>query len=542
MHTARAFSSAGTAAATAAVAMLALVVSTMPIAAAAAEPPMRGFVYTSYASGGFSSNASTTSLLEVAATGVRVVEIMATYYVANSVNATKITPNPNSPTDADVVRAIHDAHAAGLAVALKPHIDSDDGVWRANIGTRFTSEAQWTDWFANYTSFLTHFAAIARDNGVVGFNVGTELDGTHARVAEWRAVIAAVRAILPPPVKLWLGPNWNWQGQPGYQLVKFWDALDLLGVDMYAPLAQHPDPTLAEAVAGWAPIIANLSAFSAANDNKGFVFAEIGYASFRDAAVNAPACCTGPPDLATQAILYSSFFAAVWPQPWMAGVFWWAWPENMPGGNPCGSDFSVFAKPAAAVVHAAYGGGAAAAAAVPASALSTAAPLMIYADGVTTWADYSYGGVKVDLKSTTDPYPAHVMSAACSIDSTGGAFALHSAANIDIAPFTVLSFDIRAPNTSNSYSLSAWLCACNDCSNCPVHLPTIDINGYAPPAAPCTVPSSWDADPAAARISIPLSALVPPPPEGQPPVTIARVQLGSSGTATDFAVDNIQFA
>ena len=114
------------------------------------------------------------------------------------------------------------------------------------------------------------------------------------RESQWRAVITAVRVVLPG-VPLWLGPNWSWRGSPGYEFVRFWDALDFLGVDMYAPLAAHPDPTLPVAIAGWAPLVASLSAFSSAHDNKQFIFAEIGYASYADAAVDAPGCCTGAP-------------------------------------------------------------------------------------------------------------------------------------------------------------------------------------------------------------------------------------------------------
>ena len=498
-------------------------------AAAVSASPMRGFVYTSYSAGGFSTDASALSLRQAAATGVRVIELMATYYVDNTVNATRISADAAaSPTDADIARALADASAANLQVAFKPHIDSRDGVWRANIGTGFVSEAQWADFFSNYTTFLCHFArlAAAAPQPVVGFNVGTELDGTHGREADWRAVIAAVRAILPG-VPLWLGPNWEWQGAPGYTWVRFFDALDYLGVDMYAPLASHADPTLAEAVAGWAPLIANLSAFSAAHGRKPFIFAEIGFASYVNAATDAPGCCTGPPDSATQAILYESFFAAVWQQPWFAGVFWWAWPDNLPGGDPCGTDFSVYAKPAAAIVKAAYG------AAPAVREPPAAAPIAVYSDGVTAFADWSWGAVAVELNSTTDPYPGHSMSAAVRI-SGEGAFALHAPSPLNVSGLAALEFDLRAPNASSSYGLTAYLCACDSCSACGGALPARTLDSYAPPSAPCTVPTAWSTS---ARIRIPLADLLP---ESGAAPAIARLQIASN-TATSFAVDNIAF-
>ena len=490
--------------------------------------PIAGFTYTSYSAGGYSTNASRVSLGEVAATGVRVIELMATWYVDNVTNATTVYADARaSPTDADVLRAAADAAEAGLAVAWKPHIDSKDGVWRANIGTAFTTEAQWEEWFDSYTSFLVHFARLAVASGVpvAGFNVGTELDGTHGRESQWRAVITAVRVVLPG-VPLWLGPNWSWRGSPGYEFVRFWDALDFLGVDMYAPLAAHPDPTLPVAIAGWAPLVASLSAFSSAHDNKQFIFAEIGYASYADAAVDAPGCCTGAPDPTTQAVLYASFFEAVWTQPWLGGVFWWAWPENAPGGDPCGTDFSVFAKPAAAIVKAAYGGSV---------GLGVAPPIAIYADGHTSFGDWSWGATVV-LNSTADPYPGHVASAAVTIAGPG-ALALRAPAPLNVTGLTHLEFDLRAPNASTAFGLSAYLCACDDCGACGPALPSRALDRYAPSTAPCTVPGGWDADPAAARIRIPIADLLPGGPLAP---MISRVQIGSN-EATSFAVDNIAF-
>ena len=241
--------------------------------AAAAPPLMKGAVLACYARGCYSTPASAAVVREMAATGITHVELMATYYVANTVNATAIFADAaKSQSDDDVLAAIAALRASNITVSLKPHIDSLDGVWRANIGTGFTSEAQWDEWFENYTSFVLHFCALAVRGGASGgFNVGTELDGTHAREAQWRALIASARAALPPGTPLWLGPNWRWAKTPGYRLVGFWDALDFLGVDMYAPLSTHNDPTLAEAEAGWAAIMADLAAFSQEHGGKQFI-------------------------------------------------------------------------------------------------------------------------------------------------------------------------------------------------------------------------------------------------------------------------------
>lgn len=497
----------------------------------AALPTFRqGFSYTTYSSGTFSepSSALSLSLMASPSVGVRAVEIMATYYVDNSVNSTAIHPTASSPTDADVGAAIRDALAAGLTPVLKPHIDCLDGVWRANIGTQFTTEAQWAAWFGNYTAFITHFAGLAALHGATaGFNLGTELDGTHHREADWRLVVAAVRAVLPPPTKLWLGPNWDWQGVPGYTLVGFWDALDYLGVDMYPPLASHPDPTLDEAVAGWAPIVANLNAFSAAHGGKQFIFAEIGFASWQRAAVDAPGCCAGPPDPATQGVLYASFFQAVYAQPWLGGVFWWAWSAGHVKAEPCATDFEVLGKPAQAVLASHYLPG----------ARGGPQPLVVYDGGAnppTAWENWSFNA-RVDLADTSDPYPGHPISILTAITAAYGALALHALAPQDVSPFTVLRFDIRAPNASAAYALAVYLCFADDCDGNNSG-PQVSVDAYAPASAPCTVPASWDADPGAARVAIPLGDLLP-----SGAGAVHRVQF-TANAPVDFGLDNVEFA
>jgi hypothetical protein len=84
-------------------------------------------------------------------------------------------------------------------------------------------------------------------------------------------------------------------------------------------LATAPDAPLSTLVAAWQPILANLSALSAANGGKKIIYAEIGYASFSGAAVQPWACCTGMPDLAAQATAFTAFFQTAWTQPWFGG-------------------------------------------------------------------------------------------------------------------------------------------------------------------------------------------------------------------------------
>jgi len=181
------------------------------VATAAASAPRRvppqpfaGYVFDAFSNDTYLEPVANASMQALAATGVRVVEIVVTQYLTTTAPHTDTNIHPVAaltPTDAALRAAIAHAHQLGIAVALKPHVDSLDGVWRGEIA--FNTSALWNAWWSNYTAFITHYATLAADSNVEFFNVGTELDSTESQVAGWRATIAAVRAVFNGP--LWYG-------------------------------------------------------------------------------------------------------------------------------------------------------------------------------------------------------------------------------------------------------------------------------------------------------------------------------------------------
>ena len=115
------------------------------------------------------------SLADLATTGADWVSVIVTNY-QDTITSTTIITTINTPTDADLVHAITQAHSLGLKVMLKPHVDlaNDPIHWRGDIGQGFT-ETQWATWFASYQSFIYHYAQLAQAYDVEQFCVGTEL-------------------------------------------------------------------------------------------------------------------------------------------------------------------------------------------------------------------------------------------------------------------------------------------------------------------------------------------------------------------------------
>ena len=82
---------------------------------------------------------------------------------------------------------------------------------------------------------------------------------------------------------------------------------------MYEALALKDDPIANVTDIGWDIAKSGLvqfyeQQFNATGVRKGFIFGEFGYSSFPSAANRPWACCEGPTDRATQAMLYQSFF------------------------------------------------------------------------------------------------------------------------------------------------------------------------------------------------------------------------------------------
>jgi hypothetical protein len=317
--------------------------------AALAQPAIRGFDFAAWEPGVYGTPGSDASLKNLAATGANWVGIVVTVYQPTPAATVIQRSRTETPTEADLRHAIATAHKLGLKVMLKPHVDlsRDAAHWRGDIGPGFT-EAQWAAWFAAYTRLIFRYAAFARENQVEMFCVGTELEGTSHREADWRKVIAAVR-------RTYFGPlvyAANWSGEA--TAIRFWDALDYLGVDAYYPLTRQCNPTVPELRQGWTAGINALVALHA-RWKKPVLLTEAGFRS-SDGACREPWQWQSCPavDLQEQANGYQATFEALWTQPWLAGIFWWDWEADITVGGPHDRGYTPWGKPAEAIVKRYY--------------------------------------------------------------------------------------------------------------------------------------------------------------------------------------------
>ncbi len=253
-------------------------------------------------------------------------------------------------TDREVEAAVKQLKDAGFKVCMKPILNCEDGVWRANISfpekefpvydEHGRLKSYWNEWFSCYTAFVCHYAEIAEYTGCEMFCVGCEMVGTEHKESEWRALIAKVREIYHGPLVY----NTN-HGKEDH--VTWFDALDYIGISAYYPVAKAGGASADEMTAAWEEPKRTLKR-TAEKFNKKIIFMEIGCRSARGCAAMPWDFVHReyPRDEQEQANFYESALRAMWDEPYFAGFFWWDWGTNLPPAERIAEDtgFGIHGK------------------------------------------------------------------------------------------------------------------------------------------------------------------------------------------------------
>ncbi|RYU79549.1 glycoside hydrolase family 113 [Hymenobacter persicinus] len=257
-------------------------------------------------------------------------------------------------SDYGLSQTAQQARQLGIRTLLKPHLwIRGNGAWPGAV--EMQSAAGWQAWFASYTAFIVHYAQLAESEHLEALCIGTELEKTVGHEAEWRALIGRVRQVYHGPLTYAA----NWSGE--FEQIRFWDALDFIGIQAYFPVSSKASPTKAELLAGWQPHLRAIERVQR-RFGKPVVFTEAGYKNTPDAAVEPwkwPDRTAAVPatDEATQAACYAALFETFWPRPWFKGLFVWKWYPGLAADGPARrhADFTPQHKPAEQVMASWYG-------------------------------------------------------------------------------------------------------------------------------------------------------------------------------------------
>lgn len=212
--------------------------------------------------------------------------------------------------DAELLSITGFARERGLRVFWKPTVNCLDGTWRARIDFfdhEVPCETGWRNWFPAYTAFQLHFAKLAQQAGIDCLILGCEMTHTERREADWRNLIAAVRAVYTGTL------TYNCD-KYSEDHVPFWDALDAICSSGYYPIDDLPRQMdrIEQVVRRY---------------GKPFFFAEAGCMRIAGSA-RCPNDWTlqGAPDEEEQDRWYQALFAAAADRPWFGGIGLWDWP------------------------------------------------------------------------------------------------------------------------------------------------------------------------------------------------------------------------
>jgi hypothetical protein len=122
-------------------------------------------------------------------------------------------------------------------------------------------------------------------------------------------------------------------------------------------VANSPEPSLPEIRAAWRPHLAGLRAW-AERIGKPVLLTEIGYRSARNAGRRPYEWqLPQPPSPEQQALLYQAALESLWPEPWLAGFYWWQWDVRAPRAPLLDTGYTPQGKPAWAVLRTFYSKG-----------------------------------------------------------------------------------------------------------------------------------------------------------------------------------------
>ncbi|MBM3246025.1 MAG: hypothetical protein FJZ13_01715 [Candidatus Omnitrophica bacterium] len=276
----------------------------------------KGVVYTSWSKTELGSVFSDQTLEYLKELGVRHLGIMVVWF-QDEVDQKNIYPDAkDTPDDKALIHAINKAHALGLKVMLKPHVDLKTGQWRGDIIPS-------AEWFASYKNYILYYAKLASLYNVELFSIGTELVNitTAQWQPQWEGIITEIRKIYSGP--LVYSANWN-----EYAEVGFWDKLDYVGIDAYFALTTEKDPTKEELIAGWKNNAILLDDWlKQSKIDKPVIFTEVGYSSADGTNIQPWSVFSNLSETAVdqeeQADALDAMLAVCTTYSWFKGLYWW---------------------------------------------------------------------------------------------------------------------------------------------------------------------------------------------------------------------------
>jgi hypothetical protein len=260
--------------------------------------------------------------------GIRDIALVPFAFTDRETGAVRRSSRDSWESDDGVRLLAAEAHRLGMRVLLKPH------VWRPRARP-FSTKKERVDWLRTYEPVLVHYAKLASTIQADLFCVGVELAGLSAEEQEWRRLIRLVREHYRGPLVYAAT-----QG-PEFESIRFWDALDYIGLDNYYPLGSGYDASA---------MLVRIQRVQK-EYSKPVLLTEAGFSSSPHSHLTPwDDRREGPVDLMEQVRSYEALYQALYPFPWFRGVYWWKIETDRTGG-PNHPGMAPWDKPAMEVIR-----------------------------------------------------------------------------------------------------------------------------------------------------------------------------------------------
>ncbi len=273
-------------------------------------------------------------------TAARWIELTINLYQALP-GSTRVGTQSYTPTPSAVEEGIRAAHQHGYRVFIAPLLTVGKTMWSGQVG--FSDPKKAAAWFQSYWQVLQPYLSAAAQAGAEQFAIGTEFDELERPwAALWNQLIAEAHGVYQGV--LTYDMNFTMISRPHMPSWLTNPLLTYIGVSSYFSLTSGPQPVDPSIL----PILwydnaqIPLDTF-AARLGKPVLISEIGYKNSSDAVYQPYVHTTSAPaDPEEQAAAYNAALLNSLHDPFIAGIFFWAWSL---------APFSPNWQPAANVLH-----------------------------------------------------------------------------------------------------------------------------------------------------------------------------------------------
>lgn len=298
---------------------------------------MRGFNAMQHEKVGWDQPAAKRSISDMAGLGANAVVFIA-FMEQESPYALEVKRSDAVTVD-QLKRAISYAKQEGLHITLKPQMLVKNS-WAGEINHQ--SHYDWSEWFNNYSREIIEYAIFAQQQGVDAFVIGTELSKASGHV-KWTRLISQVRRIFKGKL------TYAAHNVEGLLAFPHWSELDAASVTYYPSLGADQDRL---ALKQRVDIAVRKLHAAAVQVNRPLWVMEIGIPS-AEGAFEKPwewqDLGHKRVDLGLQRDVLEIWLQRL-DQPWVDGLFLWAWYSDSRAGGRYDTDYTPQNKPAEQII------------------------------------------------------------------------------------------------------------------------------------------------------------------------------------------------